>query len=223
MDNVKLTLLSGRCCIVSTPMVMWFIWVLLTANICVHKCCLYSLNIKKSFHMSLAGAHIWTLAEWVWRRSMRMWSWLENTPCWGTTALRWSVIRGSWSRSENTSTQSETPLYSRNGSRLEFLPGYCSHCLKVWFRLFNLNAFVCSCCLIQVWQEINEETKQVQEIMATLESFQLESTPSKPSSFVQENDIMPVHVEHRYMSTYGFILNLPNSHQRFTQTLLPMQ
>ncbi len=178
---------------------------------------------KKYFHMSLAGAHIWTLAEWVWRRSMRMWSWLENTPCLGTTALRWSVIRGSWSRSENTSTQSETPLYSRNGSRLEFLPGYCSHCLKVWFRLFNLNAFVCSCCLIQVWQEINEETKQVQEIMATLESFQLESTPSKPSSFVQENDIMPVHVEHKYMSTSGFILNLPNSHQRVTQTLLPMQ
>uniref|UniRef100_A0A672MEX2 Katanin p60 ATPase-containing subunit A1 n=1 Tax=Sinocyclocheilus grahami TaxID=75366 RepID=A0A672MEX2_SINGR len=49
----------------------------------------------------------------------------------------------------------------------------------------------------QVWQEINEETKQVREIMATLESFQLESTPSKPSSFGQENDIMPVHVEHR--------------------------
>ncbi len=114
-------------------------------------------------------------------------------------------------------------LYSVGDSSLQqkwqqvrFLPGYCSHCLKVWFRLFNLNNFVCSCCLIQVWQEINEETKQVQEIMATLESFQLESTPSKPSSFVQENDIMPVHVEHRYMSTSGFILNLPNSHQRVT-------
>ncbi|XP_052441519.1 katanin p60 ATPase-containing subunit A1 isoform X2 [Carassius gibelio] len=49
----------------------------------------------------------------------------------------------------------------------------------------------------QVWQEINEETKQVREIMTTLESFQQESTPSKPSSFGQENDIMPVHVEHR--------------------------
>lgn len=176
---------------------------------------------KTSFHKSSAVPHIWILAEWVWRRSMRMWSWLENTPCWGTTALRWSVIRGSWSRSENTSALSETPLYSRNGSRLEFLPGYCSNCLKVWLRLFN--AFVCSCCLIQVWQEINEETKQVREIMATLESFQLESTPSKPSSFGQENDIMPVHVEHRYMSMSGFIINCPDSHHRVTQTLLLMQ
>lgn len=144
-------------------------------------------------------------AEWVWRRSMRMWSWPESTRCWGTTALRWSVIRGSWSRSENTSTQSETPLYSRSGSRLEFLAGCSSHSLIVRFRLFNVirllwQACACSCCLIQVWQEINEETKQVREIMATLESFQLESTPSKPSSFGQENDIMPVHVEHRFYS-----------------------
>lgn len=164
---------------------------------------------KTSFNNSSAVSHIWTHAEWVWRRSMRMWSWLENTPCWGTTALQWSVIRESWSRSENISTRSETRLYSRNGSRLEFLPGYCSHCLDLWVRLFNVfhllwQAFVCPCCLIQVWQEINEETKQVREIMATLESFQLESTPSKPSSFGQENDIMPVHVEHRYMS--GLIL-----------------
>lgn len=67
-------------------------------------------------------------------------------------------------------------------------------------------------CLIKVWQEINEETKQVREIMTTLESFQLESTPSKPSSFGQENDIMPVHVEHRYTSVSGFILtDLTNS------------
>ncbi|XP_065113161.1 katanin p60 ATPase-containing subunit A1 [Paramisgurnus dabryanus] len=54
----------------------------------------------------------------------------------------------------------------------------------------------------QVWQEINEETKHVQEIMTTLESFQhQESTPSKPSSFSQDNDILPVHVEHRSSPT----------------------
>uniref|UniRef100_A0A671NUE0 Katanin p60 ATPase-containing subunit A1 n=1 Tax=Sinocyclocheilus anshuiensis TaxID=1608454 RepID=A0A671NUE0_9TELE len=85
----------------------------------------------------------------------------------------------------------------------------------------------------QVWQEINEETKQVREIMATLESFQLESTPSKPSSFGLENDIMPVHVEHRYMFMSGFILNPPDIHhrkllakksfkKRFDKTLFPL-
>lgn len=68
-------------------------------------------------------------------------------------------------------------------------------------HLAHYGMFLCWLCLcIQVWQEINEETKHVREIMTTLESFQQqESTPSKPSSFSQENDIMPVHVEHRYV------------------------
>ncbi|KAK1805539.1 hypothetical protein P4O66_019843 [Electrophorus voltai] len=48
----------------------------------------------------------------------------------------------------------------------------------------------------QVWQEINEENKHVRDIMTTLESFQLETAP-KPSSFSQDNDIVPVQVEHR--------------------------
>ncbi|XP_064196085.1 katanin p60 ATPase-containing subunit A1 [Anguilla rostrata] len=47
----------------------------------------------------------------------------------------------------------------------------------------------------QVWQEINEETKHVREIMTTLESFQLETTPSKPSC--QEGDIWPVQSDRR--------------------------
>uniref|UniRef100_A0A674C7U2 Katanin p60 ATPase-containing subunit A1 n=1 Tax=Salmo trutta TaxID=8032 RepID=A0A674C7U2_SALTR len=51
----------------------------------------------------------------------------------------------------------------------------------------------------QVWQEINEENNQVQEIMTTLESFQLETTPSKPPSNQDGiNDIWPVQVERRY-------------------------
>ncbi|KAL4649080.1 katanin p60 ATPase-containing subunit A1-like [Arapaima gigas] len=47
----------------------------------------------------------------------------------------------------------------------------------------------------QVWQEIGQESKNVKEIMSTLESFQLESTPSKPSS--QDGDLWPVQVERR--------------------------
>uniref|UniRef100_A0A8B9RF12 Katanin p60 ATPase-containing subunit A1 n=1 Tax=Astyanax mexicanus TaxID=7994 RepID=A0A8B9RF12_ASTMX len=43
----------------------------------------------------------------------------------------------------------------------------------------------------QVWQEISEERKHVRDIMRTLESFQLEAAPSKPSSFSQEDDFMP--------------------------------
>ncbi|XP_030638411.1 katanin p60 ATPase-containing subunit A1 [Chanos chanos] len=49
----------------------------------------------------------------------------------------------------------------------------------------------------QVWQEINEETRHVREIMTTLESFSMETPPSKPSSFNQDHDIMPVQVERR--------------------------
>ncbi|TSL47561.1 Katanin p60 ATPase-containing subunit A1 [Bagarius yarrelli] len=49
----------------------------------------------------------------------------------------------------------------------------------------------------QVWQEINEENKHVRDIMSTLESFQMDNTPSNPNTFNQESDIMPVQVEHR--------------------------
>uniref|UniRef100_A0A4W5MY96 Katanin p60 (ATPase containing) subunit A 1 n=1 Tax=Hucho hucho TaxID=62062 RepID=A0A4W5MY96_9TELE len=48
------------------------------------------------------------------------------------------------------------------------------------------------------WQEINEENKQVEEIMKTLESFKLETTPSKPPSNKDGiSDIWPVPVECR--------------------------
>lgn len=47
----------------------------------------------------------------------------------------------------------------------------------------------------QVWQEINEETNRVREIVRTLESFQTDATPSKPSC--QEGDIWPVQAERR--------------------------
>ncbi|KAK6295132.1 hypothetical protein J4Q44_G00343580 [Coregonus suidteri] len=50
----------------------------------------------------------------------------------------------------------------------------------------------------KVWQEINEENKQVEEIMTTLESFQLETTPSKPPSNKDgSSDMWPVQVECR--------------------------
>lgn len=143
---------------------------------------------------------MWT--AWVWGRSMRTLSWLENTPCWETTTQQWSVIRGSWNRLKSTSTQWETPLYSRNGNRLEFhLLDIVLYQTCIAIHLTHNGMFMCWLCLgIQVWQEINEETKHVREIMTTLGSFQQqESTPSKPSSFSQENDIMPVHVEHRYV------------------------
>uniref|UniRef100_A0A8C8GJN9 Katanin p60 ATPase-containing subunit A1 n=1 Tax=Oncorhynchus tshawytscha TaxID=74940 RepID=A0A8C8GJN9_ONCTS len=50
----------------------------------------------------------------------------------------------------------------------------------------------------KVWQEINEENKQVEEIMTTLEHFKLETTPSKPPSNKDGiSDIWPVQVECR--------------------------
>uniref|UniRef100_A0A8C7DQB4 Katanin p60 ATPase-containing subunit A1 n=1 Tax=Oncorhynchus kisutch TaxID=8019 RepID=A0A8C7DQB4_ONCKI len=50
----------------------------------------------------------------------------------------------------------------------------------------------------KVWQEINEENKQVEEIMTTLENFKLETTPSKPPSNKDGiSDIWPVQVECR--------------------------
>uniref|UniRef100_A0AAQ4R7J8 Katanin catalytic subunit A1 n=1 Tax=Gasterosteus aculeatus aculeatus TaxID=481459 RepID=A0AAQ4R7J8_GASAC len=49
----------------------------------------------------------------------------------------------------------------------------------------------------QLWQEISEENRQVQEIMLTLENFQLDTTPAKPSNH-DDCDIRPVHVEQRH-------------------------
>lgn len=49
----------------------------------------------------------------------------------------------------------------------------------------------------QLWQEISEENQQVQDIMSTLENFQLDTTPAKPSNH-DDCEIRPVHVEQRH-------------------------
>ncbi|XP_063758410.1 katanin p60 ATPase-containing subunit A1 isoform X3 [Eleginops maclovinus] len=49
----------------------------------------------------------------------------------------------------------------------------------------------------QLWQEVSEENGQVQDIMSTLENFQLDTTPAKPSNH-EDSDIRPVHVEQRH-------------------------
>lgn len=49
----------------------------------------------------------------------------------------------------------------------------------------------------QLWQEISEENRQVQDIMSTLENFQLDTTPAKPSNH-DDCDVRPVHVEQRH-------------------------
>ena len=59
----------------------------------------------------------------------------------------------------------------------------------------------------QLWQEISEENGQVQDIMSTLENFQLDTTPAKPSNH-EDNEIRPVHVEQRYCT----LLFTSNSH-----------
>ncbi|XP_056150762.1 katanin p60 ATPase-containing subunit A1 [Lampris incognitus] len=48
----------------------------------------------------------------------------------------------------------------------------------------------------QLWQEISEENKHVQEIMSTLESFQLDTAAPKPSHH-DDSDLRPIHVEPR--------------------------
>ncbi|KAM6906288.1 katanin p60 ATPase-containing subunit A1 isoform 2-T2 [Lycodopsis pacificus] len=48
----------------------------------------------------------------------------------------------------------------------------------------------------QLWQEISEENRQVQDIMSTLENFQLHTTPAKPSIH-DDCEIRPVPVEQR--------------------------
>uniref|UniRef100_A0A674BXW1 Katanin p60 (ATPase containing) subunit A 1 n=1 Tax=Salmo trutta TaxID=8032 RepID=A0A674BXW1_SALTR len=55
----------------------------------------------------------------------------------------------------------------------------------------------------QRWQKINEENKQVEEIMTTLEHVKLETTPSKPPSNKDSvSDIWPVQVECSRGSSY---------------------
>ncbi|KAF1376192.1 hypothetical protein PFLUV_G00207730 [Perca fluviatilis] len=49
----------------------------------------------------------------------------------------------------------------------------------------------------QLWQEISEENRQVQDIMSTLENFQLDTTPAKPSNH-DDCEIRPGHVEQRH-------------------------
>ncbi|XP_041831792.1 katanin p60 ATPase-containing subunit A1 [Melanotaenia boesemani] len=48
----------------------------------------------------------------------------------------------------------------------------------------------------QLWQEISEESQQVQDIMSTLENFQLDAAPAKPSNH-DDCEIRPLHVEQR--------------------------
>ncbi|KAM9704121.1 katanin p60 ATPase-containing subunit A1 [Menidia menidia] len=49
----------------------------------------------------------------------------------------------------------------------------------------------------QLWQEISEENQQVQDIMSTLENFQLDATPTKPSSLDDcERRVIPVEQRH---------------------------
>uniref|UniRef100_W5NK59 Katanin p60 ATPase-containing subunit A1 n=1 Tax=Lepisosteus oculatus TaxID=7918 RepID=W5NK59_LEPOC len=68
----------------------------------------------------------------------------------------------------------------------------------------------------QVWQDINDENKHVREIVSTLESFQLENTPSKPPS--QDGDIWPVQVERRYVPRSDELLSSPHSTWHSFQT-----
>jgi len=48
--------------------------------------------------------------------------------------------------------------------------------------------------LVQVLQEVSDENKQVEEILATLASFQLNMTPSKPDN---DGDFNPAHIQRR--------------------------
>lgn len=49
----------------------------------------------------------------------------------------------------------------------------------------------------QLWQEIGEECHQVQDIMSTLENFQLDAAPTKSANH-DDHDKRPVHVEPRH-------------------------
>lgn len=60
----------------------------------------------------------------------------------------------------------------------------------------------------KLWQEISEENRQVQEIVSTLENFQLEATPAKPSNH-DDWEVRPVHVEQRYFIFKYFSFSAP--------------
>lgn len=49
----------------------------------------------------------------------------------------------------------------------------------------------------QLWQEISEENRHVQDIMSTLENFQLGEVPAKPSNH-DDCEVRPNHVDLRY-------------------------
>uniref|UniRef100_A0A3Q3WVV4 Katanin p60 ATPase-containing subunit A1 n=1 Tax=Mola mola TaxID=94237 RepID=A0A3Q3WVV4_MOLML len=49
----------------------------------------------------------------------------------------------------------------------------------------------------QLWQEINEENRRVQDIMSTLENFQLDMVPAKPSNH-DDCEVRPVHMNLRH-------------------------
>lgn len=49
----------------------------------------------------------------------------------------------------------------------------------------------------QLWQEISEESRQVQDIMSTLENFQFDAAAAKPANH-SDFDQRPVHVEPRH-------------------------
>ncbi|XP_075872481.1 katanin p60 ATPase-containing subunit A1 [Nelusetta ayraudi] len=51
----------------------------------------------------------------------------------------------------------------------------------------------------QLWQEISEENRNVQDIMSTLENFQLDAAPTKPSNQQdQDCEVRPVHMDLRH-------------------------
>lgn len=51
--------------------------------------------------------------------------------------------------------------------------------------------------LFQLWQEISEESGHVQDIMSTLDNFQLGEGPAKPGNH-DDGDVRPIQVDLRY-------------------------
>lgn len=75
--------------------------------------------------------------------------------------------------------------------------------LIITMRMFCMPFLCCLCLFSQLWQEISEESRQVQDIMWTLENFQLDTTPAKPTNH-DDCEIRPVQVEPRYCSWLFF-------------------
>lgn len=76
-------------------------------------------------------------------------------------------------------------------------------------------------CWSQLWQEISEENRNVLDIMSTLENFQLDPAPTKPSNQQdQDCEIRPVHMDLRCQSITqqccwaAFLLNAVLHHSR---------